>query len=386
MKIKSRKIKKLQKLFKSESGIALPIVTLLMVFVLIGIATLVVDAGKLYGERRTMVSAADSAALAGSKVVEEALGTSDIIAAKSSAEKTARDIAVANGVKNPSDVVISWDRISYEGADRDVITVTVKSSVSLIFARLWGDDSSDVSAKAVATWGYVVSLEGGDIIPIFAKSSTYDKGGTTYLHSGKFVDDMSEIVNGNWGLIDIFGNGGDITRAFAGETINSNMELNYMIDNQTGLTAGKIAGIETRMQTANTLADKTDRARYMMGLVPIVNFSAAEEIEQYGSKLTLPIQEFVVFEIYDVIMEEGNPHGNKPSKGSRYSLYDGSENNLSDGTAISYPNVNGVPLAKSTIIGKFTTKRVTVRAVVEAGDQINPDPAIISAKYSKLIK
>lgn len=374
-------MKRIRNFLKNENGAALPFITLLMVFLLVGIVVLVIDAGKLYEVRRQMVSAADSAAIAGSLVIRDALGAADLTAAKASAESVAEDIALANGVKNASDIQVSWDRINYKGSDRDVITVRVKNTVGLLFSRIWGDDTTDVSAKAVATWGYVVKLEGGNIIPVFAKESSYTPNQETYLHSGKFVDDMGDIINGNWGLIDIFGNGGDITRAFAGEFIKTEWELNYSIPNQTGLTAGKIAGIETRMIAANALPDRDDREKYMKALVPIIDFT---KVTQQGSSLQLPILTFAVFEIQDVIIEAGN-NGNKRSKGSRYALYDTADYH-SDGVAKEYAKVDGLDLKKSTIVGRFTGDEVEVRAIVEPGDQENPDPDTISATYAKLIK
>lgn len=378
---------KCKEFMKNDKGVALPIITLLVVFILIGVTVLVIDVGTLYGERRTMVASADAAALAGAKVIEEALGETDMTAAKTAAEKVAKDLAVANGVKNRDDVEISWDRINYNGADRDVITVKVKNQVNLIFGWVWGDRSSGVAAKAVATWGYVLKLEGGNILPIFTKSSVladidYSGNEISYLHAGKFVDDMGDVVNGNWGLIDIFGNGGDVSRAFAGELIKTQLEIDITINNQTGLTAGKVAGIETRLQTANALTEKEDRIKYMTALVPVIDFS---KVSQQGSSLSLTIEYFAKFEILDVIISEGND-GNKRSIGSQYAMYDtAGDTYLSDTLAKEYPIMDGHDLDKSTIVGRFSDERVETMAVVEAGDQINPNPAIISATYSKLI-
>lgn len=373
---------KIRELIKKEDGAALPIITLIVVFVMIGVTILIIDAGSLYGERRTMVSAADSAALAGANIMEDALGVSDMILARTEAEKVAKDIAVANGVKNRDDVNISWDRINYNGADRDVITVRVRNDAKLIFGYVWGDESTGVTAKAVGTWGFVLKLEGGNILPIFVKTSTVSAGGTpTYLHAGKFVDDLGDVVNGNWGLIDIYGNGGDISRAFAGEMVNTRLQIDYTINNQTGLTAGKIAGIEQRMIEAAKLATPEERKKFMTALVPVIDFT---KVTQQGSSLVLPIDYFLTFEIQDVIITAGN-NGNKRSEGSSYAMYD-TVNYASDGVAKKYDKVNGFDLKKTTIIGQLSGDPVQVNVVVEGGDQINPSPEIVTAKYSKLIK
>ena len=128
----------------------------------------------------------------------------------------------------------------------------------------------------------------------------------------------------------------------------------------------------------------------MCGLVPIIKWS---EITKQGSTLLLPIKSFAVFEIYDVIVSEGNGHG-KLSEGSSHALYDGASYH-SDGIAVSYPKMNvneeDIAMEKATIIGKFQDANgdggeIDVRAIVEPGDQENPDPSIISATYSKLIE
>lgn len=371
-----------------EKGSALPIVTLLLVFLILGICALVFDAGILYSERRNMVTAADAAALAGAMIMEEALNGGDENAAMLEAKTVAEEIALLNGVEAVSDITIAWSNTDY---DYKTITVTVKKNKELFFARFLGYENTDVAARAVATWGFVTKMEGGDIIPLFIKDTDYQTTDITYLHAGKCIDTDGDTINGNWGLIDIFGSTSGIADALRGESLGKRMEIDYTINNQPGLNAGNvISPIEERMDVATSLTDKEDRIKYMCGLVPIIKWT---EITQQGSTLSLPIKSFAVFEIYDIIVAEGNGHG-KLSEGSTHALYD-NVNYLSDGIAIEYPQmtVDGeeIDMEKATIIGKFRDDNedggeIDVRAIVSPGDQENPDPSIISATYSKLIE
>lgn len=171
-----------------EKGSALPIVTLLLVFIILGICALVFDAGILYSERRNMVTAADAAALAGAMIMEEALSGGDENAAKLEAEAVAKEIALLNGVESDSDIQISWVNADY---DYKTITIIVKTSQDLFFARFLGYENTEVSARAVATWGFVTKMEGGDIIPLFIKDTDYQTSDITYLHAGKCIDSDS---------------------------------------------------------------------------------------------------------------------------------------------------------------------------------------------------
>lgn len=361
-------------------GAVLPLVALVLSFVLLGFSALVVDAGMLYGVRRNMVTAADSAALAGAQVMVDALGTANYNKAVNEAVNDAIELAMKNGVLKEADISA---RVVFNapGYNRDVIIVEVKNNSELTFGKALGINDTDVAARAVATWGYITQLEGGDIIPVFTKDTDYQTEHITYLHSDKFIDNNGDIVNGNWGLLDIFSNTNTISKALAGELIGQSLKLDWVLDNQTGLNVGNVnKPIEDRMKTANSLESKEDRIKFMSGLVPVIDWDL---VTKQGSSLRLPIKHFAVFEIYDIIVSEGN-NNNKKSQGSPFALYD-TPNYKSDGIAIEYESVDGKDIKKSSIIGKFTDTIVQVRTVVNPGDQSNPTPGKESAKYYKLI-
>lgn len=368
-------------LIRNEKGAVMPLVALILFLVLLGFSALVVDAGILYSERRTMVTAADAAALAGAISMRDALGNSTISegSAQNTAEEIAKDIAIANGVKNRDGIQVIWNNKDYS---RKTITIILHNNRNLIFGKFLGFDDTDVGAKSVATWGYVTKLLGGDILPIFAKDDDYQTSGVTYLHVNGLVDVKGNEINGNWGLIDIFGKTSDIGAAFRGDKIGMHLELNAIIDGEPGKVVGNVdQEIEERMKRANKLAEKEDRQKYMSGLVPVIDW---ENITQQGGKLKLPIKHFAVFEIYDVIVDGGNNNG-KLSNGSIHALYE-DPNYKSGGVKKEYAPVDGKDLEKSTIIGKFTGETVDIIAVMRPGDQDNPNPGGLSPKYHKLIE
>lgn len=368
-------------LIRDEKGAVMPLFALILFVVLLGFSALVVDAGILYSERRTMVTAADAAALAGSIIMRDALGDGLISEddAKDKAEGIAKDIAVANGIENPDDIQVIWDNQDYS---RKTITIIVHNNKDLIFGRFLGFDDTKVGAKSVATWGYVTKLLGGDILPIFTKDDDFKTTDITYLHDGKFVGSDEDVINGNWGLIDVFDSTREIGDAFRGDKIGIKLELNYMIDNQSGKNVGNVDNkIVERMIRANELSEKEDRQKYMSGLVPVIDW---KNITKQGSQLKLPIKHFAVFEIYDVIVDGGN-NNNQPSKGSIHALYDNPDYR-SDNVAKVYDKVDGLDLEKSTIIGKFTGETVDIIAVMQPDDQVDPNPGGLSPKYHKLIE
>lgn len=365
---------------KNEDGSVLPFVALLLAFVLIGLCALVIDAGMLYAERRSLVTAADAAALGGAYIFEEALSDPllepDNLGVQSEAIEVAKNLAVENGVKNRDDVKVEvkWD-VPYEGTIRDLIQVTVKNNSELYFAKIFGYDTTDVSAKAVATWGYNKKIEGGNILPIFTKYEDYVSEDISYLHAGKFVDTAGDIVNGNWGLIDIYGNTSKIAAAFRGDMIGLSIELDYIINNQTGLNSGNVSNpIEERMVKANDLPNREDRIKFMSGLVPVIKW---ENVTRQGSSLKLPIEFFAVYEIYDVIPKNDG-------YGSKYALYDTPEY-LSDNIPIHY-EVDSNELDKCSIVGRFTGQQVEVWAVIQPGDQEPPEDGVLPDTYAKLIE
>ena len=158
----------------TERGQAL----VLMVFALIGllaIAGLAIDGGMVYLERRRMQNAADSASLAGTRLLASAI--CDPSAANDAAiAEEVRHYAEINGVENPDNTLLAV----YVDKDQRIlspvgggtiptgatgISATVGITRPTYFIGLVGIDEGKASAQAVAMTGPVAQLNGG-VLPI----------------------------------------------------------------------------------------------------------------------------------------------------------------------------------------------------------------------------
>ena len=375
---------------KEEKGAALPTVIFMLVLI-ITFASLVVDAGILYADRRQMVTAADAGALAGAQILKESKGA-DV----SKAESTAVEYAIQNGADTAIAVVATKSVMIQNQADtRQVITVTVNEKQNLFFAKIFGKNESNVSAKAVATWGYTKSVAGGNILPLFVKEGYYVANQDSLLHADKQVVDNT--LNGNWGFLAIPGlNNAD---ALAGTSSNTPLEISIDVDTDPGKMQSLPGNIETRMlkAAAITLSDaaeaEKEKKEIMTGLVPVVNNTT----ETKNGKTVVHIEYFVAFQIEDYIVSGGN-NNNKKSEGSANALQFSDDkyvkNNYQKGLATKYEDFKfnstetATSLPKGTILGHFTGSPIEFTAIAQPEDQVEPNTGgnEEAVTYHKLIE
>jgi hypothetical protein len=121
------------------------VITAVALVIIVGIAALVFDGGKMLLDRRTQQNAADAAALAGARFLP-----TDATAARAAAIQ----VAAANGFTDGADghtVAIHTPPVSGDHAGVDGhIEVRIDSSDDPIFAGIWGVAQLDVAARAVA--------------------------------------------------------------------------------------------------------------------------------------------------------------------------------------------------------------------------------------------
>lgn len=379
-----------RRFLKEEKGAALPMVVGVLLLIL-AFASLVVDAGILYADRRQMVTAADAGALAGAQILEESKGANT-----SEAINAAVKYAVENGADTASAVIATKSVMIQNQADtRQVITVTVNENQNLFFAKIFGKNESIVSGKAVATWGYTKSVAGGNILPLFVKEGYYVAAQDSLLHVDKQVVDNT--LNGNWGFLDIPGlNNAD---ALAGTSSNTPIEISIDVDTDPGKIQSLPGNIETRMikAAAITLPDaaeaEKEKKAIMTGLVPIVENAP----ETKNGKTVVHIEYFVAFQIEDYIVIGGNTN-NKKSEGSANALQFSDDkyvkNNYQKGLATKYEDFkfNSTETAKSlpkgTILGHFTGSPIEFTAIAQPGDQVEPNTGgnEEAVTYHKLIE
>lgn len=284
----------LKKLWSDEDGITLIMVALLVV-VFMGMSALVVDAGMLYQERRTLVKAADAAALAGAQE----------LARNGSATTTsvAQNYASANA-KEMGDVTVNVNE-----ADKRV-TVTVNKSVNNHFARILGHNTTDVSARATATFEYpkkITNIKRGNVLPLFLDENQYRAGldgdgdiNESFIYKLMGGNNHHVVVNGvdvpgNWGALYLGPSAFD--DALAGRLHSDiQLEINHWFEGTKpgSMGANVYKPIDYRLDPDNSLPP--------YGLIPIIS-----EVEEKGSgKLSVYIIGFAVFEITGY---EKNPPG-----------------------------------------------------------------------------
>ncbi|MHA7269861.1 pilus assembly protein TadG-related protein [Arthrobacter sp. HLT1-20] len=131
---------------QNERG-ATAVVTAILMVVLLGFAAISIDVGLLYANRAQLQNGADAAALAianncakGSCVQAANEGIAADLAKVNSNDKLAKFKSVTRPTSNSVTVVVSKDAAG-------------GNPVQLVFANIFGQSQSDVSAAATAAWG-----------------------------------------------------------------------------------------------------------------------------------------------------------------------------------------------------------------------------------------
>lgn len=189
---------------------AVMVFTVVMIFVLIGFASLTLDVGALYGVRADLQNAADASALSGASVLAgddmlkvRVTKNGSISAVTSMIFDRAHDVGLrhtsfgASGtVLEQSDVVTGWiDLVSSTSAidtgkpasQFNAVYVLARRShtsangpVKFFFASIFGKKEGEVSASAVAAYddrvsGYDPGAGGADLWPFTIRLTEYDK-------------------------------------------------------------------------------------------------------------------------------------------------------------------------------------------------------------------
>lgn len=367
---------------KDEKGSTMVFTALFLALFGLGFMAIVIDLSNLYIQRKAMITAADSAALAGAQVLRTSLGTK--MSGSDGAITIAGNYASLNGADSlKTDVFVGQMPVTLPNGDKDtrqVVNVTVTKSQPTIFAKFVGVNSIDVKAAATATWGYVKKAYIGSFIPFFTFDKDYELNKIEYLHS-KIPDSNS------YGLADIGSGLADIKAAIAGTKVGGSYIYNDFLKGESGKGSGIYDAVVTRMQNSQSKGTAEERRKYMIGLIPIIDEAEFLRINDTGKSSTnwkLPIKYFAYFEILDVIKQnetDGSKYALKPDM--YYPI--GTPNNYSAVLPLTLIDKKGV--ADTLIIGKFTGEIINARTITQAGDQTNPSASgSTPATYSKLIK
>ncbi len=280
----------ISKFFKDEEGQVIVILAVAFT-VLLGFVGLAVDTGVLYLEHNRLVRAADAAALAGAQ---------ELPANPARAEEMAKEYVGRNGI-NPEQLSIDIS------GDEKTITVSVDKNVNLVFAKVFGYDSREVSTAVSARVAPVKSLRGA--VPFSIKEQVFNYGDPYVLKEGASGPGSDGARWCGWfGALDFTGGGGGareyedmIVQGYSGE-----ISIGDIIDIEPGNMAGPTAdGVMERIEscnhnpscTWNNHAPDCPRVIY----VPIV-----EEYSGTGGNRRVQVVGFAAFFLEGV----DNHHGN----------------------------------------------------------------------------
>lgn len=218
----------LRRLIRKEEGTVIVLVAIgLTVF--LGFTALVTDVGLLLMKRNQLVQAMDAAALAGVQELPDN---------PTGAVQKAEEYAQKNGV-DPTEVNITIT------PDNKQINVESTKEVNLIFARIFGEDKSNVKALAKAIIGPVKNVRG--VVPMSVLDQLLVPG-TQYII--KSAEGIGSYNNGWRGILDFTGGGGgsaeyrELTRdGYTGELV-----IGKAVEEETGNKSGPVEdGVKDRI-------------------------------------------------------------------------------------------------------------------------------------------
>jgi len=177
-----------RKWFQRELGQS-ALLVVLSIAMLCGVAALVVDIGMISVTKGQLQNAADAAALAGAKELPSA----------STAKSTAVTYAGLNGVP-----AANTTATSPYNSNANRIEVVCKETVQYTFARIFGMNSIEVSARAVAektgptggAFGYAV-FSGGNSLLLGMYSSNLNISGSIHSNYSLMITGSTQTISGN---------------------------------------------------------------------------------------------------------------------------------------------------------------------------------------------
>jgi hypothetical protein len=243
-----------------------------------------VDYGFLLYVDADLQRVADQAVLAAVRELEpEADGSQDLARVRQFVRDYVRENAGENFVVRDEDIEIGrfdpdtvYTSFSLlNNGIYDSVRITVRrsdlanASISLYFARVFGNDSANINARATAVLQKAKYLEpGADILPIAMSSEVWDsraRGDSWSVYGdGRILDGLGNEIPGNWGTLDIGSNSNstndlgnqindglrqsDLDALHAAGTIPDNTRIagtaQIWLNGDTGFSSGIRHGIE----------------------------------------------------------------------------------------------------------------------------------------------
>lgn len=241
--------KKLRRIMalSSDRG-AVSIVVALVITVLMGFASLVVDIGSMYLEKTRLQNALDAAALAASIELPERAA---------SAMSVAQQYLTSNKV----DLASTQITIAPDGKSIEIIgTRTVRHYI----AQVIGISSSTVRARSKALLSPIKAINHG-IRPFAVEKFNYVYGASVTLKKG-----ASDGISGNYGPLALGGTGADVFRDNAIYGYNGKINIGDWINTETGDMAGPTNTIATYYGQEPNLFPNYPRNSLRLWTIPLV--------------------------------------------------------------------------------------------------------------------
>ena len=238
-------------ILKNERGSAVVIVTLAMT-VILGITSLVTDVGLMYLTRTRLQTMVDAAALAGMQDIQKGFTV---------AQETTKQWAIQNGAKE--------EELQITGTGNEMkLTIKANRKINLLFARVLGIQSSNITAQATAQAGYMTAMTG--VSPLGIEEQQLDYGKIYTLKTGS----PPGMGAGEFGALILGNPGADDYEKFLTNGFNGEIRIGQILDTQSGnISNPTVRAIENRFLRdtripKNSISDY-DRDAPQILIVPI---------------------------------------------------------------------------------------------------------------------
>ncbi|MDD2533150.1 MAG: pilus assembly protein TadG-related protein [Eubacteriales bacterium] len=235
-------------------GSIIVLVAVIFVAVLV-MAGLVIDLGVSYMRSAKLQNAADSAAFAAATLLPIQTATSEGLIRRAEAEAMVRDYVLKNGDIADEVVGIDFEDIftdDKEGPLYTSVRVRLQRQVNFLFGPIIGLDSKTTSRHAKVRVEAVIGDQ--KIAPL---GISLDRRNATVAGESvaiTFDTHDEEVINGNFGSLDLDGGGGGATEFFDDYVNGYDQDIifndpSHLVEGQTGVLLGKAkTAFETRYE------------------------------------------------------------------------------------------------------------------------------------------
>jgi Flp pilus assembly protein TadG len=222
-------LKKKFKLYEEEDGVGVVWFALSFI-VIIFIAGLAIDGGRLYETKAELRKAADAAVLSGAQ---------DLEISDSSVTNLVNQILIAHNEES------SLKELMIRPNNENKITVTLERNVPLYFMKLFNFNSTPVSVTSSAAI-YPISRTIGTVPFGINKDTQFE-----FMKEYQLKVDSGDALSGNFGILALAGVGGKLYEDALKYGYDSELTVGDIVDTQTGNVAQKtVNGVNYRIDTS----------------------------------------------------------------------------------------------------------------------------------------